>query len=332
MFYVGFVSLFLLLSMYPSAAVDITQRLSLPTYDGDFLFVGGYGPFNYSKIQDAVDNASDNDTVFVYAYSSPYYENVIVDKSINLVGENREITIVDGSFLSDTISIDADYVTVKGFTIINGIYAGIVIWRSNGCLLVDNILKSNYYGIFCVGENNQILKNIAFNNEIGIVVVYSGNSVIENLVYNNNLSGICVGSPADNNFISNNNVNSNNESGIDLYRTNNNNVTGNMIFFNKNNGIRLEDSYQNIIIRNYIGPNNEIGISILFNSYFNEIIENNIMNNNKDAFFYNAYLNQWKRNYWGREYVFPKIIFGYKINIIPWIVFDFYPAKEPYDI
>jgi hypothetical protein len=30
------------------------------------LYVGGSGPGNFTKIQDAVDNASDGDTVFVY--------------------------------------------------------------------------------------------------------------------------------------------------------------------------------------------------------------------------------------------------------------------------
>lgn len=62
--------------------------------DSRILYVGGDGPGNYSKIQDAIDNASNGDTVFVY--NGIYYENLVVDKSINLQGENKEYTIIDG--------------------------------------------------------------------------------------------------------------------------------------------------------------------------------------------------------------------------------------------
>jgi hypothetical protein len=34
--------------------------------NGNTLYVGGSGPNNYSKIQDAIDNASGRDTIFVH--------------------------------------------------------------------------------------------------------------------------------------------------------------------------------------------------------------------------------------------------------------------------
>ena len=49
---------------------------------GDIFYVGGGGPGNFTRIQDAIDNASNGDTVFVFDESSPYYEHVIVDKRI----------------------------------------------------------------------------------------------------------------------------------------------------------------------------------------------------------------------------------------------------------
>ena len=55
---------------------------------GNTLYVGGSGPGNYTRIQDAIDNASDGDTVFVYDDSSPYFE-IISDKIIeNHQGKN----------------------------------------------------------------------------------------------------------------------------------------------------------------------------------------------------------------------------------------------------
>jgi len=54
-----------------------------------WLYVGGSGPGNYTTIQSAIDAANPGDTVFVYDDSSPYYENIIIDKTISLIGENK---------------------------------------------------------------------------------------------------------------------------------------------------------------------------------------------------------------------------------------------------
>lgn len=58
---------------------------------GRTLYVGGNGPNNYTKIQDAIDNANDGDTVFVY--NGIYYERLFINKTINLIGECRKIQL-----------------------------------------------------------------------------------------------------------------------------------------------------------------------------------------------------------------------------------------------
>jgi len=86
--------------------------------NGGTLYVGGFGPNNYTKIQDAIDNASNGDTVFVYDDSSPYYENIGIDKSINLLGENRETTVISGNKDEEiVIIIKANHVNISHFTI-----------------------------------------------------------------------------------------------------------------------------------------------------------------------------------------------------------------------
>ena len=114
------------------------------TYGGNTLYVGGGGLGNYSNIQDAIDNSSDGDTVFVFDDSSPYYENLIITKGIFLIGENRDTTIIDGSGHSNVIYIDADSVYVSSFTIQNGglifPYGGINI-RSNYSTISNNNLE-----------------------------------------------------------------------------------------------------------------------------------------------------------------------------------------------
>ncbi|RLF45340.1 MAG: hypothetical protein DRN29_06910, partial [Thermoplasmata archaeon] len=87
-------TLAILLIPFISAENEI---LSSNDLNGNILYVGGSGTGNYSRIQDAIDDANDGDTIFVYSNSSPYYEHIIINKSINLVGENKNTTIIDGN-------------------------------------------------------------------------------------------------------------------------------------------------------------------------------------------------------------------------------------------
>ena len=73
----------------------------------NILHVGGSGSNNYSKIQDAISNASDGDEIFVYSYSSPYYENLVINKSIKLTGENRNTTKILGNGNGEVVYISS---------------------------------------------------------------------------------------------------------------------------------------------------------------------------------------------------------------------------------
>ena len=78
--------------------VEIAPIVKAPTtwYVDDVPGSGGPGdpPEDFTSIQDAINASIDGDTVFVY--NGTYYENVGVGKTINLTGENRDTTIIDG--------------------------------------------------------------------------------------------------------------------------------------------------------------------------------------------------------------------------------------------
>jgi hypothetical protein len=60
------------------------------------LYVGGGGSGNYTNIQDAIDDANDGDTIFVYP--GTYHENqIMIGKNISVTGEDRSTTIIDGN-------------------------------------------------------------------------------------------------------------------------------------------------------------------------------------------------------------------------------------------
>ncbi|HEC75756.1 MAG TPA: hypothetical protein ENI33_00660, partial [Thermoplasmatales archaeon] len=121
------------------------------------LYVGGTGAGNYSKIQYAIDNASDGDTIFVY--NGTYYENVVINKSISLIGEDKNTTIIDGNNSGDVVYVGADGVNISDFTIrnSNSSYAGIRVCSEYNTIFKCSV-SDNYYGIWLYywGNNNTI--------------------------------------------------------------------------------------------------------------------------------------------------------------------------------
>ncbi len=145
----------------------------------NILYVGGHGEGNYSKIQDAINAAKDGDIIFVYDDSSPYYENLIINKSISLIGENKETTIIDGNKEGDVVKILSDEVKISGFTIRNSKEeyesAGIVIYNADNIIIEDNIITGNGdQGIRIYSSDKNVIKrNIISNNVFYGIWLYS---------------------------------------------------------------------------------------------------------------------------------------------------------------
>jgi parallel beta-helix repeat protein len=194
---VGIILLFVGTCIIPAIAQDAEKPL--PTSKGNWLYVGGSEPGNYTRIQDAIDNASEGDTVFVYDDASPYCEQVIVEKSVKLIGENKNTTIIDGGGHGVVLNITVNQVTISGFTIEKGgnlpkKSGGILIY-GNEINITGNFIINNTIGIWSVFTNYHIIaKNIFIANQVGIFLEDScKNEVYENY-FENNSWGIWVGS------------------------------------------------------------------------------------------------------------------------------------------
>ena len=170
--------------IFPSSGIQIDNKTAFNSDRGNTLYVGGNGSGNFSKIQDAIDNASDGDTVFVYDDSSPYKESVKIDKSINLIGENRDTTIIGG------VSAIADDIVISGFSItkILSYGGGFGIWSHNNVIYNNKIMYSSSSGIYidCDAENNIITNNVILHNKgSGILCIDSGNTITWNIIGDN---------------------------------------------------------------------------------------------------------------------------------------------------
>jgi len=191
-------------------------------------------PDDYPTIQEAINNANEGDTIFVR--NGTYYENVAVNKTVSLIGENKDTTIIDGNWIGTVVTITADNVKISGFTVeksgMSGSDSGIAIGGSN-TIINDNIILSCYFGVrLDYNSNNTIAENIITNsrewgfgvslwhsssnrinkNEItkmskgwGIYITYGSNN--NNVTYNNlrdNWSNLYLDISTGNRIVGNN--------------------------------------------------------------------------------------------------------------------------------
>lgn len=236
---------------------------------GNILYVGGSGSGNYSKIQNAIDNASDGDTIYVY--SGVYYEhNIIINKSITLIGENKNSTIIDGSGIASVLTITDDEVTVRGFTIQNASnswyddfmgYPHLLVQSSHNTISQNIFTYPNNHSICCgiyIGgssssDYNIISENKFINQDFGIVTRSSSENVIEK----NNITETFIGiqiSSSSGSVISENQVLS--LHGILVYDSDNIIIINNQIICVSDEigtgSIQCSNSKNNIIVWNNI--------------------------------------------------------------------------------
>ena len=202
-----------------SIGVDIKQG-SKSSSDGYTWYVGGNGPGNFTAIQDAIDNASNGDTVFVY--KGVYDGGLYIDKTISLQGEQREETIIDGvvGIHHHGISIYGDGVHVSGFTIQNvGNFwpeAALFI-NSYDTEISNNIISDNKFGIDMFETyHTHIHHNLIINQNRydGMYIRFSSeNTISHNIIDNNNGFGIIM-IDSSNNTISKNSISNNGWGGV----------------------------------------------------------------------------------------------------------------------
>lgn len=175
----------------------ISTILASPVFSAD-LFV----PQDYTTIQDAVDAAQIGDVIIVS--DGTYVENVSVNKTITLRSENgTQNTFVEASNSSSSVfSINADQVTVEGFTVTGatGSIHSSGFWVSaagSRCTLLNNVIGTpvspNAMGVWLVANTGSRLEGniVAFNNWSGINIVQSsGLTIKDNTVMHNNSDGI----------------------------------------------------------------------------------------------------------------------------------------------
>ena len=220
----------------------------------------GTPEYPYQHIWQGVAAASPRDTVYVRI--GTYYEIVTLDKTIHLVGENQDSTIIDGNGYGAVVFIPADSVTVTGFTV-----CGSRIFDS-GIHLDDS-------------DYSHISRNRVIGNQGSGIVLFSScrNTISQNRVDGNNDYGIFLWCHSDRNFIDRNVISGSGWHGAYVKHLCNNNVISfNSLTGNLKEGIEIEYSRGNIFFADTIADNGWQGIrfsSARYNAFYGNVIVNN---------------------------------------------------------
>lgn len=146
-------------------------------------------PDDHPTIQEAINAANLGDTIYVR--TGTYSENVVVNKTVTLIGENRDATIIDGRNAGTVVNIASDNVIICNFTILDSSmeyrFFGVAISYQNNVTIEDSNIRNNNIGIMLRNSKDiKVERNIVSNNYGGIIVNYSQNiTVTENYVSNN---------------------------------------------------------------------------------------------------------------------------------------------------
>jgi parallel beta-helix repeat protein len=283
--------------------VDVSQPVL-----GVTITVDDSGGADFEKIQDAINASSDGTTVFVY--SGTYFENVVVNRSINLTGEGRESTIIDANATGYALYVSANHTNITGFTARNspaGGFGGIMLFNVTNCSVYNNTASDNQIGIRTHSSMDcDIFENNASGNDIGMNIEISSNIEIRDNQLASNEYGV-YGLSSENINIINNTLQLNNASGIFFASSNvsisNNDFTSNYY------GIRVELSQKSDIIQNSVQSSGKCGIYLKSSS--NSNIENNdvVSNNEYGIFLESSSGSDIKDNYVFNNY------FGIALNV-----------------
>jgi len=200
--------------------------------DDDFTSsTPGWQITHFDKIQDAIDAAVAGDRIIVY--DGTYTENLVINKKLEIFGEDRDITIINGGGSGDVVTLLTEYVNISHFTIKNSgsnDYNSVIKIKAGHSIITDNIISNGKHGVSSHSHsNNQIYDNIIKTNTGNAIQL--NQSIQNDITYNDlssNSNGIFLYSSSDN-TIQNNDIKSNSANGIFLNETSNNNEISTII-------------------------------------------------------------------------------------------------------
>jgi len=218
----------------------------------------------YEKIQKAVNSAGTGDTIWLPV--GTYLDNVKLNHTVNLVGEDMNATIIDGGGSGDVLNVTADNVTVSSLTIVNsgsgGNDAGVRVLGARDCVIFDNNVSGNRYSIVLQGaDSNVVDNNTLWGSTYGLLALDAHYNTVSNNTAWDNTDGLRLAEGSSMNIFEWNDV-SGNDYGIWITAADNNTIEWNTANGNTWVGVYLiTGAVDNLVLNNTAGAN-AFGITV----------------------------------------------------------------------
>ena len=285
--------------------------------DDDFTNDANNNKFN--DIQDAIDNATDGD--IIYIFEGTYSNNIWINREVRIIGEGSDKVFIDGNGRDYAVNVAANNVTIENVTISNGAIGGIGIgiFSDNENIEIKNCVfhGNGEYGLCIFSDNISIQNCTIYNDPTAIFVKASNVNISECNIYNVEWgieienSSYCSIFNTEVHDVENKSVKVESSQyieirnltayssfcGVWLLNTTNSSLNGCNISYNKI-GVKIEDSSYNEIRDCYLIDNFGYGLYSV-ESYNNSILHNNFVGNGINA--YDTGMNVWNKsigNYW----------------------------------
>lgn len=258
------VTLLFLMSTFPVVLIALPGIVRAPT-----LYVGGSGPGNFTTIQSAVDDASPGDTIFLFA--GTYEESVLVNKTLSLVGEDKDLTILESRSGRYVIQVTADWVNITGLTITGKWAVGLELESADNCTIDSTVIPRGDPGVHLRQSNNNSITNSILSKG-GILLSHSNNNWISNNWLSNSFYGIRIRDSSDNSIVGN--VISDNRHGIYLQDSTTTTILSNVL---TNDGILLEGNSLEYWNSHTMGSSNMVNGRTLY--YWSNVVHGSVPSN-----------------------------------------------------
>jgi PGF-pre-PGF domain-containing protein len=167
---------------------NVSLRSSFVYVLNSTIVVNSSGTADFTTIREAIDAASDGDTIMVEP--GVYSENLyFADSNISLSsssGNPADVSIISPDSGNDAITIMADNISISGINV-TGSDTGIFVFYSSGCNITNCYASDNYDGIYLYhSQDSNILNCTISGNEYGLYLLGSNNNYFaDNSIENN---------------------------------------------------------------------------------------------------------------------------------------------------
>lgn len=200
-------SLIIIFLLLNSCITVYTKEIKLnnffPIINNDLIYVdddNNEGPWDgteeypFQYIRDGIKSSNNGDDIFVF--NGIYNESILINKVINLIGEDKNSTIIDGQHEETIINITVDKITINNFTIRNSggdkNNSAIKIASNDNKIINCSIYRAKT-GIFIKESDNNKIDNCSFDtNGFGITIYDSNNNTIVGCCFSHNSIGINI--------------------------------------------------------------------------------------------------------------------------------------------